>query len=238
MRTRGPGTPNREWLPSDSALWETCRIVADSINGHALESQLATYFPLSPGEVALVSGDATVDEFRAAGDGRYASQTTLVAGSGTFGLALGAASLAATVIGNANRRAQAQADAQLRWRPGLQGGIVVTTNAFYLQCAQGLFRWDWNSIDLMAVAQYNCAVFQGRSASGPMTWRLSGPWTELVFALWALARHPQHPQFLDGSWLPANWIRWATDQGFPPQLEPPALARGAVSGDDAGAGLR
>lgn len=226
MRTSGPVSSERGWLPSDSALWVTCRIVAETMRGNIPEDRVATYFPLEHGESAFVSGEGTIDEFRSAGDGRYRTQTTLVAGSGTFGLALGAASLAATVIGNAQRRAQAEADARVTWRPAYSGMLVVSDRAFYLQSAAGLLRWDWNSIDLMAIAQYNCAILQGRTPAGPATWRLSGPWTELAFALWALTRHPGHPQFRDGSWLPAGWIPWATAQGYPPHLDRAALGAG------------
>lgn len=213
----------RTWLPSDSALWETCRILSDTRNGRTPASRVPTCFPLAPGEQALACGEAGIDEFRAAGDGQWASATTLVAGSGSFGLALGAASLAATVIGNANRRARAEADARPAWRPTASGTLTVTTHAFYLQSATGLLRWGWENIDLMGIAQYNCAVLQGRAATGPTTWRLIGPWSELAFVLWALARHPGHPQLADESWLPANWVAWATEQGYPPPLSRAAI---------------
>ena len=84
----------------------------------------------------------------------------------------------------------------------------------------GLFRWGWASIDLMQVVDFNRIVLQGRSDRGLITWRAT---SELIFALCALNRHPQHPQLLDGTWLPPGWIEWATAMGYRPHLSAPAI---------------
>ena len=30
-------------------------------------------------------------------------------------------------------------------------------------------------------------------------------WAELLFVLWALVRHPRHPQLGNGGWQPPGW---------------------------------
>lgn len=211
------------WLPADTALWTTCRIVADTLQNRPAEHRALTLFPLSAGEIALAAGELVADSFHAAGDGTYQRSSMFVVGTGLFGLALAAGTLAASAAENAARASQAAADAQPAWRRDFTGTITVTTDGFVIQTLQGLHRWGWDSIDLMQVVGFNCAILQGRAEGGPVTWRLISEWTELVFALWALRRHPSHPQLLDGSWLPANWLPWATAQGHRPHLDRPEL---------------
>ena len=40
-------------------------------------------------------------------------------------------------------------------------------------------------------------------------WAIASDWAELVFVLWALARHPRHPQLINGEWLPPGWLEHA-----------------------------
>jgi len=215
--------PQRVWLPADTALWTTCHIVFDTIQGRRPEYRVDTPFPLAGGEAALAAGSLVVDSFHAAGDGSYDRSSTFVWGTGLFGLALAAGTLAASAAGNASRRNRAAADAQHAWRPLFGGTIYVATGGFHVQTMRGLSPWTWESIDLMQVVGYNVVILQARSADGPITWRITSEWSELVFALWALRRHPGHPQLRDGSWLPANWLAWATAQGYRPHLDQPQL---------------
>lgn len=196
-------------------MWHTIAVV-DAISRREVPSLRApTVFALWPGEVSFASASVVVESMRAAGDGSYVHSNTVAFGTGGVGLAMLAGSLAGSAIGNANRRAQAAAAAQVTWRHQLTGAITVTNMAFYLQDHTGLFRWDWDSIDLMQVAAFNVVVMQGRSEDGPITWRLTTHWAELVFVLWALNRHPQHPQLANWGWVPANWVEWAANQGHP-----------------------
>ena len=217
-------TPSgRPWLPADTALWTTCRIVTDIRSGRVPDERVPTYFPLRDGEVPFAGGIVSVDEFRAAGDGSYSTSNAFAFGTGTLGLALAATTLAVNSSNNNARRAQAEADAQVTWRPQVRGQIVVTDQGFYLVDQFGVFPWDWNSIDMMQLAAFGCVIVSGRSTRGPLTWRVVTDWAELVFVLWATNRHPQHPQLVDGSWMPAGWIPWATAQGYPPALSRPEL---------------
>ncbi|RJT89055.1 hypothetical protein D6T64_08040 [Cryobacterium melibiosiphilum] len=212
------------WLPADTALWTTCHIVFDTVNGHVPQHRIDTLFPLTDGEVAVTAGNLFVDSFHAAGDGSYNRSSTFVWGTGAFGLALAAGTLAASAAGNASRRNQAAADAQEAWRSLFGGTLFVTTGGFYIHTRQGLFRWRWEAVDLMQVVAFNVVIMQARSTEGPVTWRLTSEWAELVFALWALHRHPNHPQLRDGTWPPTNWLPWATEQGYRPHLDRPQLA--------------
>lgn len=213
---RNKKAPAREWMPADSALWRTCHIVHDISERRVPEYRVPTLFPMAPNEISFTNGPIIIDEFRADGDGSYVHSTGFAFGTGVFGLALAAASIAGNASANASRRAQAQADAAVAWRPEFRGDVVVTSQGFYLLGPSGLLRWDWHSIDLMQVVSHSTVVLQGRSNRGPVVWRIFSDWAELVFVLWAMARHPQHPQLLDGTWLPAGWAEWSTAQGYPP----------------------
>ena len=196
--------------------------MSDTLQGRLPEHRLPTLFPLAPGEVALTAGDIVAESFRPGGGSRPRS-VPIIVGAGPVGLALAVGSLAARVAANSARHSRAALDAHPAWRPDFSGTLIVTTHGFVIQTAAGLQHWLWDSVDLMQVTGFNSAILQGRTDAGPVTWRLTSEWTELVFALWALRRHPSHPQLLDGSWLPANWLPWAAAQGYRPHLDRPEL---------------
>ena len=65
--------------------------------------------------------------------------------------------------------------------------------------------------------------FSGQSSTGPVSYLVSSEWAELIFVLWALVRHPSHPQLIAAGWLPPGWIDHANRHGQPvaPGLLPP-----------------
>lgn len=199
-------------------MWHTCQIVSDIAARTVPAARVPTLFPLRDNEIAFATGAVAVDSFHAVGDGSYVASSRVMAGTGMFGLALGAATMAGSAIGNASRRAQAAVDATAMWRPIVNGTVVVASQGFYLLDQSGKFDWDWDSIELMQVVGFTSVLMQGRSTNGPVTWRITSDWAELIFVLWAMARHPQHPQLVDGSWVPAVWAEWATAQGYPPRM--------------------
>lgn len=218
LMAKRAANPSRAWLAADTALWQTCKIVTDIAERRLPDIRTPTLFPLRPNEIAFASGPFAIESFHAAGDGSYSSSSTVVAGTGMFGLALGAATMAGSALGNASRRSRAAADAELMWRPLIQGTVVVSNEGFYLLDATQKLDWDWASVDIMQVAGFTSLVIQGRSTTGPITWRLRSDWAELIFVLWAMNRHPQHPQFVDHSWIPQGWPEWAAAQGYPPSM--------------------
>jgi hypothetical protein len=213
----------RTWLSADTALWRTTHIVSDLMQSRVPEYRVDTLFPLGPNEIALAAGAVHADAYRSAGDGSYVHSSSMAFGTGGVGVALVAGSLIGNAAVNAKRRREAEANAAATWRPEFAGSIYVTSSGFVIQTADGLFPWDWQSIDLMEVAAFNLLVLQGRSAKGAITWRLTSEWSELVFVLWALNHHPNHPQLRDGTWLPPGWIEWATHMGYRPHLAHPQI---------------
>ena len=220
------GSGRRQWMSADSALWHTCRVASDLAARRVPQLRQTTLFPLREREIAFASGTVLVDSFHAAGDGSYRTSSTVMVGTGLFGLALGAATMAGSAAGNASRRAQAVAAATPAWRPVLRGTVVITSQGFYLVDETGKYDWGWESVELMQVVGFTSLVLQGHSSTGQVMWRISSDWAELMFVLWAMARHPAHPQLVDQSWIPAGWAAWATAQGYPPEI-PPHIALGA-----------
>lgn len=216
-RNRRPAS-RRAWLPADTTLWHTCRIVSELLAGTE-PAPVPTVFAPDPGERIWAAGSLAVDSFTTVGDGSYLHQgTTAVFGYGKTGVALTAASVIGGAIGNARRRHAAEHAATPAWHRIIGGSVFVSNHGFRIQDQSGLFAWNWESIDAMEIGAYNLVGLQGRSADGHVTWRLISEWSELIFVLWAMNRHPQHPQLRNGGWLPEGWIRWATEQGYPPPI--------------------
>lgn len=215
MTVKSSSGDSRAWMDGDSAMWHTIAAV-NSISRREIPAlRCQTLFALRPNEIAFATSSISIESMRTAGDGSYLHASTVAYGTGRVGLALLAGSLAGSAIGNAHRKAQAAAAAQVKWRPELAGSVIVTNLGFYLQDYTGVVWWNWESIDLLQVAGFNLLLMQGNSANGVVTWRLTGNWVELIFVLWALNRHPNHPQLLDGSWVPAHWTEWAATKGHP-----------------------
>ncbi|HIY67372.1 MAG TPA: hypothetical protein H9830_13985 [Candidatus Agrococcus pullicola] len=211
----------RQWTSADAALWHAISIVNDLRSERVPVQRVSTAFPIAPDEVAFAGGPFTMDSMRALGDGSYVHDSSFVFGTGAFGLAMTAGTLFGSAVGNAQRRSQAASDAQIAWRPDFGGTITVTSRGFYLATNTGLFRWTWDAIQLAEMDAFTVLVMQGQSEGGPVTWRMTSDWSELVFALWALSMHPDHPQFATDEWIPQNWIAWAASVGYP---VPPSTA--------------
>jgi hypothetical protein len=211
-----------KWTEGDSAIWHTLDIVAATLTGRVVERPpILTPFPPSLGqhEKILVQGAVTLHECIAAGDGSYVHSTTFVGGSGVLGAALAVGSLAGSAAGNSRRRAAAAADATLKWRPVDGGGLSVSTHGFYLETRQGLYPWSWDAISSSSVVGRGRVHIQGYGTAGAMSWILETQWAELIFNLWALTRHRQHPQLVGGGWLPAGWIDHARANGYWPERQ-------------------
>jgi len=43
--------------------------------------------------------------------------------------------------------------------------------------------------------------------------------------MWALDQHPQHPQLINGSWLPDGWFAHARSMGHEPALKSGRIAQ-------------
>lgn len=192
----------------DAAIWHTRGIVAAVHAGRqAMLPRVATTFPPTLGhdEVVVASGPVDVLVWRALGNGSYSHQ-------GGFFFATGAAGLAATAVfagvqatGNAARRAQAQADAQPRWVRDFGGLVTVSTHGFYFEVPAGLLTWGFGDVHSMELVAPRAVRMHGQSVHGPVQWVLLTDWAELLLALWAVARHPHHPQAVGEAWIPPGW---------------------------------
>lgn len=214
------GQQTRTWGPYDSALWHTCAVFSavqkgdfERIPGVGVSFALRR---LDLGERIFGSGEMTLSSFTAPGDGSYTHSGGVFMATGRGGLALTAGAAAVRAMGNSSRRRRAEAMAQPRWMPVDSGLMHVGTHGFYLQTVHGLHRWGWESLDSAQVIGVGKVWIQGTSHDGPISWIIESHWSELLFLLWALTLAPQHPQLLDGSWIPPHWIAWATEQGYAP----------------------
>lgn len=206
----------RTWVAEDSALWHTCAIVAAVRNREWRDlPNIGVSFVTGEHERVLASSPFELYTWRALGDGSYAhSSGTMVAwGRGALPVMVGFA--AGQAMGNSARRSAAVAATVPRWVHDDGGQIYVTTHGFHLQTMGGLYRWSWDSIDSAQVVHHSIVEIHGRAANGAVHWRFRTPAAELLFTLWALVRHPRHPQLISGTWLPPNWARWAAEQGYP-----------------------
>ena len=91
----------------------------------------------------------------------------------------------------------------------------------YLRTMQDFIPWDWPMIRSAQIVGFNQGVLAVPRADGRLGhWLLQSHYAELVVVLWAAKIYPSHPQLVDGTWLPANWLRWAREEGHQPSLEP------------------
>jgi hypothetical protein len=172
--------------------------------------EILSSFPpsLGPDERLWASGPYIACEFRPLGDGTWQTSNTFVAGTGTLGLSLAVGSLVAGAVSRSKARDRAAADAVARWVPAHQGQLFVSGYGFYFHTPQ-VFSWRWSDIDEATVTAAGETRISGHSTRGPTMWAIASDWAELVFVLWALARHPRHPQLVNGEWLPPGWLEHA-----------------------------
>lgn len=174
----------------------SCQIINDIRNGRLPQIRARTMFSPGHERQAWVSAPSRIFELRAAGNGTYNQSGGFVFGTGTLGMAMIAGSLIGNAISNSNARARALADAQVAFRWHLDASLHVTNDGFILHTPQHV-----------------------------LTWQILCPYAELLFVLWALAKHPDHPQLADGSWLVPGWLEFARSQGRDPRLSSPILTR-------------
>lgn len=213
-----------EWTDRDAALLHTCRVVAvlqERGDVTAFPEVVGPFPPARVDEQFLATGPFTVWSWTALGDGSWSVSTPSVAGTGTLGLGLAAGSILGGAIARRRARREAAAAAQPRWVPISHGALYVSQHGFYLHTPM-LLTWHWDRITTADLLAPGAVHISGTSTDGPVTWLLHSNWAELVFVLWAMARHPRHPQLLTG-WLPDGWAERARamHQPVPPLAAAP-----------------
>lgn len=224
---RSAGAPEPGWSERDSVLYETCRYVAALVAGQAPvpRAPIATTFVPQggPGDTLLAQGPYEMLEFRAVGDGSYVHDSSFFFATGAVGLAATAGMALVRAAGNSNRRAAANAAAQPRWVVEESGVFTVGLFGFHLHNNDGIYYWAWESITAMTITHPGYFEMYGDSTRGPVHWTFASPWAELIFALWALRRHPQHPQLINGAWLPPGWLDWVRSRGYHEPIPSPVI---------------
>jgi hypothetical protein len=214
------------WTDRDTALLWTCQAVRQIVSGERISARTPTPFALPhPSTRAHFRGPVRVFSWTTGGDGSYVHRSGFVGGTGVLGIALIAGSLTANAAGNARRRQQAEQNARPAWRHQFDADVYVTDAGFVLHDRTGLSMWPLSCLDVMQMLAPETVLVQGRAADGPFSWRLQTPWAELIFAMWALARHPDHTQLRDGTWLPPGWLAWAREQQRDPGVSTARVTR-------------
>lgn len=210
------------WGYFDDALMYSCHVVAALRSGRAdlLTARIGVQFApcLGSGEQILAQGTFVLSEFRAPGNGVYSHSSGVFFATGRGGLALTGLFMGAQAVGNASRRSRAAADSVPRWLDVDRGSLTLSTHGFYLQSGLGYRTWGWDSITAADMVAPDRVHLDGQSTDGPVRWVLTSPWAPLLFALWCLARHSQHPRFLTNTWLPHGWWERAMAEGHRPAI--------------------
>lgn len=197
------------WTPRDEALLHTCRLAHLMITGgdpFQVQEVLAPFPPQFAGERLWASGPFTLWDWRALGDGSPEIPPTSL-----IDFALGSAAVIKRLfdINRAVRRAAE--DSIPRWVKVASGRLYTSAHGFYFYTDESqpqVYPWPWEGITSAELLGPGSLRFTGTNRHGPVTWLLTSDWSELVFVTWALARHPKHPQLLNG-WLPPGWIEHA-----------------------------
>ncbi|WET78707.1 hypothetical protein P3102_32435 [Amycolatopsis sp. QT-25] len=232
-KTKSTGPP--PWTQRDETLRYTCYLAAMVAGGHDLSRMPEVLAPFPPAnaddERLWAVGQFVLSDFRALGNGSWQVSTPMVFGTGAVGLGLVAGSLIGGAVAKSRARAAAQAAAVPRWMPIERGAVYVSAYGFYLYTPQ-VFRWRWTAMTAASVVAPATVHFTGDSDNGPVSWLLQSDYAELVFVIWALNQHPQHPQLVTGGWLPQGWLQHARAHGKEPDAVAglvPALPSAEVS---------
>ena len=226
MRQKASRSEGVPWTRRDQALLYSYHLVARIMRGDDLGAvpEVLAPFPMTMAtdERVLATGPFTLFDFRALGDGSWQVNTPFVFGTGAVGVGLVAGSLIGGSIAKSRARNAAAAAAVPRWVPIDAGMLYASQYGFYLHTPQVL-RWSWSAITGAAVVAPGSVHITGDSRSGPISWIVQSDWAELLFALWAIAVHPRHPQFVTGDWLPREWLAYARSQHHLPDGVPGIL---------------
>lgn len=170
------------------------------------EVEIVTPFPPAYGhdERFWAAGPYQLQEFTALGDGHYEYSSFSAGGFGGLGLLAMAGGLGITAANKRRARRKAEREATPRWHTIDSGTVALTRYGMYLHNTHGLSLRNWHSIETADIVEPGVVQFSGRSANGPVTFRLVSDWAELAFATWAIIRHPRHPRLLSRDWLPSS----------------------------------
>ncbi len=192
----------------DDALRDTRVILAAVRTGRiATLPRWGSPFPtsLGPDEHLLAGGRASRLVYRPAGDGSYRKSSGLFFATGPWGIAATLAVAGAQVVTNSRRKAAAAAESVPRWVVVEQGGLWVSQHGLYFLTAGGLTTFAWDSFEAADLLGPRSLSVSWAGPGGQQMIGFECDWAELAFALWALARHPEHPRLAAEGWMPDGW---------------------------------
>ncbi|WP_127841468.1 hypothetical protein [Actinomyces wuliandei] len=209
--------PRRQWTGQDFVWWNTAAVLTAVRRGRRPNPVSPVIDPvrrvLAPDEVMLASCDARLLMWRR-GDATYAPSRGFFLAGGPVGLALSAAFLGGQAYLNRRRRQAAQADAVERWRHVADARLSVSTHGIYLATGEGVMPVPFAEVQEVRLTTTGEVVMAAANAHGSARWMLRAQWAELVLVLWATRYMPAHPQLVDRSWLPADWLVHAAAHGY------------------------
>lgn len=192
----------------DEAIRETHTILAAVRVGRIDDlPRWGSPFPpsLGPDEHLLAGGRCGRLAFRPVGDGQYRKSSGLFLATGVWGIAATLAVAGAQAVTNARRKATAAAESVPRWVVEDQGGLWVSSHGLYLLTARGLTTFSWDSFASADLLGPRALTASWTGPDGPTMIGFECDWSELAFALWAMARHPEHPRLTGEAWIPEGW---------------------------------
>ncbi|WP_372595175.1 hypothetical protein [Actinotalea sp.] len=193
----------------DEAIRDTREILA-AVRAGRIDTlpRWGSPFPpsLGPAEHLLAGARCNRLVHRPAGDGSYRKSQGLFLATGAWGIAATLAVAGAQAVTNSRRKAAAAAESVPRWVVEEQGGLWVSQHGLYFLTSGGLNSYGWAtfaSADLLGPRSLALSVAGNGSGSRMVGFECD--WAELAFALWALARHPEHPRLAGEGWIPDGW---------------------------------
>lgn len=205
-----------EWTDHECALWRTCEIVRDVVEHDAWPEAIPVGFArqIAHDEWIFLHGDYRRSWHGSAGDGSYQKSTFFLGGFSPMGIALGAATLGASAMGNSSRKARARREATEQWRPFDAGHLYISTLGFYLDPGNGMFAFPYHSLLRADLGGPGVLVVTISMDNGTQQqFAVTTLWAELIFVAWARSFCPTHPSLRDLGFLPAEFLQRAEFAG-------------------------
>jgi hypothetical protein len=214
--TNTPPSNQIEWTDHECALWQTCEIVRDVVEHGAWPEAIPVGFArqIDHDERIFLHGDYQRSWHGSVGDGSYQRSSFFLGGLGPAGVALGAATLGLSAIGNSSRKARARRDATEQWRPFDAGHLYISTHGFYLDPGNGMFAFSYNSLlraDLGGPGVLVATISMDNNTQ--QQFAITTLWAELIFVAWARLLCPTHPSLHNLGFLPSEFIQRAEFAG-------------------------
>ena len=206
----GMNTGGHPWTPRDQMLLRTAQVIHAYLHGEFDQIRpMPVDFAVAgsyPDHRIIAAAPYSRYAFKARGDGTSVHDGGFFFATGGLGLAMTAGVAIGRAVGNARRRARTEHLSTSAWHPLDRGSIYVNQFGFYLRTPTSLDGWGWGDILECQMLEPGRLALLGVSAAGQRNYIVDSHLAELLFASWAIARQPQHWQFLQRVWLLPEWV--------------------------------